>query len=73
MLDQCQHGLEAIHFIELNAELAPPDPDGIRWRKTLRFPYLLYYFIVNANELHVYTIAHERRRPSYWKRRITLP
>ena len=64
---------EALSGIEQNPEQAVADHDGMRWCKTKRFPYLLHYFIVNQYEVHVYAIAHERRRPGYWKRRLQLP
>lgn len=40
-----------------------------RWVKVPRFPYLLYYEIVNGDEVLVVAVAHERRRQGYWRRR----
>jgi plasmid stabilization system protein ParE len=40
-----------------------------RWRRTRRFPYLLFYETVNASTIRVYAVAHGRRRLGYWLRR----
>lgn len=34
-----------------------------------RFPYYLAY-LVSDDEIHVLAIAHDRRRPAYWGRRV---
>jgi hypothetical protein len=34
-----------------------------------RFPYLLYYQVVDASLVLVLSLSHARRRPGYWKRR----
>ena len=64
---------EALLALEQNPESALAEDDGMRWCKTKRFPYVLHYFIVDQHEVHVYAIAHERRRPGYWKRRLLQP
>jgi mRNA-degrading endonuclease RelE of RelBE toxin-antitoxin system len=35
----------------------------------LRFPYRIIYE-VRENELVVLAVAHDRRRPGYWRRRV---
>ncbi len=41
---------------------------GRRFYRLMRFPYLLYYTEL-PDHVWVAAIAHERRRPDYWKRR----
>jgi plasmid stabilization system protein ParE len=38
----------------------------IRWRRTRRFPYLLFYEVVDSSLIRVYAVAHGRRRLGYW-------
>jgi len=58
----------ALNFLSNNPEL------GAVWRGTARrfplrrFPYNLVYQ-VEPQELRVIALAHQRRRPSYWKNR----
>jgi len=39
-----------------------------RFRRLNRFPYVIYYECL-PDRVRVVAIAHERRRPGYWKRR----
>lgn len=41
----------------------------IRWRHTRRFPYLLFYEVVDPSLIRIYAVAHGRRRLGYWMRR----
>lgn len=36
-----------------------------------RFPYYLYYHVVDASRALVLAVAHARRRPGYWRRRLS--
>jgi hypothetical protein len=36
-----------------------------------RFPYSLYYFVVGSSRVLVLAVAHARRRPGYWRRRLS--
>jgi hypothetical protein len=40
-----------------------------RWMRTRRFPYLLFYEVVDSSVIRVYAVAHARRRLGYWLRR----
>jgi plasmid stabilization system protein ParE len=40
-----------------------------RWVRTQRFPYLLYYRILDPARVLLVAVAHTRRRPGYWLRR----
>jgi toxin ParE1/3/4 len=39
-----------------------------RFYRTKQFPYVIYYLEL-ADHVCVMAIAHERRRPGYWRRR----
>jgi hypothetical protein len=47
----------------------------VKFRKVRlrRFPYLLYYHVADTSLALalVLAVAHARRRPGYWKRRLT--
>ncbi len=34
-----------------------------------RFPYVVFYEVVDAETLRVLAVAHARRRPGYWNKR----
>ncbi len=36
-----------------------------------RFPYSLYYHVVDSSRVLVLAVAHARRRPGYWRRRLS--
>jgi len=40
-----------------------------RWIKTHRFPFVLYYEILGADDIMIMAVAHARRRLGYWARR----
>ena len=42
---------------------------SFRWMRTRRFPYLLFYEVVDSSVIRVYAVAHARRRLGYWLRR----
>jgi plasmid stabilization system protein ParE len=44
------------------------EPD-IRSAKVERFPYRVVYVVLGA-DVDVLAVAHAKRRPSYWRRRI---
>lgn len=41
-----------------------------RFYRTKRFPYVLYYLDL-PDAIWIAAVAHERRRPGYWKRRTS--
>jgi hypothetical protein len=47
--------------------------DFVRFRKVRlrRFPYLLYDHVVDDSLAFVLVVAHARRRPGYWRRRLS--
>src|SRR5687768_5070406 len=44
-----------------------------RWIRLRRFPYLLYYVILQPDQVLVLAVAHSRRRPGYWISRLYRP
>jgi hypothetical protein len=67
-----RHAVEQLlEGVAENAELYSPYREKYRWAKSARFPYILYFEILDSMNLIVYAVGHERRRPGYWKRRIT--
>jgi toxin ParE1/3/4 len=44
----------------------PPDDEGNRMRVLKRFPYSVYYEVVEAT-ITILAVAHHRRRPNYWR------
>jgi toxin ParE1/3/4 len=69
-------GLEFLDDVRAAIDKIGADPhlgiqfeDGpYRFYRTKRFPFMLYYLEL-ADHLCVVAVAHERRRPGYWKRR----
>ena len=44
-----------------------------RWLPVQRFPYVLYYEILDPTRVRVYAVAHTSRRPGYWLQRRRCP
>jgi plasmid stabilization system protein ParE len=59
----------AISEILTNPEAATLVGGGIRRRLVRRFPYSLLYSL-EGDEVVVLAVAHQKRRPRYWKPRI---
>jgi plasmid stabilization system protein ParE len=59
----------AVEKIAQNPEMYPKYVQGTRRYFLQRFPFYLVYREV-AGKLEVVAIAHGRRRPGYWKKRI---
>jgi toxin ParE1/3/4 len=39
------------------------------WIGTKRYPYIIYYEIIDPALVRILAVAHSRRRPGYWLRR----
>ena len=69
-------GLESQNEVEEAVDRIPLDPGvGARYRNTAyrfyrvkRFPYILYY-LDPPDAVWVAALAHERRKPGYWRKR----
>jgi len=69
-------GLEFLEEIERGIKLIDKNPD--RWRilknhlhqyVMRRFPYSILY-IFDPNRIYIVAIAHQNRKPFYWKERL---
>jgi len=43
--------------------------DDIRSAKVDRFPYRIVYLVI-GEDVDVVAVAHAKRRPAYWRRRV---
>ena len=62
---------------EINAKLelmrqhpliGTPGTGGSRWMPLKRFPYILHYRVL-GDVIDVLAVAHQKRRPGYWRKR----
>src|SRR5690348_10912986 len=60
----------AVARIETNPSAYPPYLHGTRVSRLHRFPYLLVYLELTSDRVMVIAVAHKRRRPGYWRRRL---
>ena len=60
----------AVERIDANPLLGNPYLGPFRWVRTHRYPYVLYYEVIGPSLVRVYALAHARRRPGYWLRRV---
>jgi toxin ParE1/3/4 len=60
---------EAIRLIGEQPTLYPMHSESIRVKHLDRFPFSLF-FQVDPQEIYVLTVAHNARRPDYWKSRL---
>src|SRR5688572_10191405 len=44
-----------------------------RWLRLRRFPYVVYYAVIDPTSVLVLAVSHGRRRPGYWMRRAKKP
>jgi hypothetical protein len=64
---------DALLFIEANPLLASAYQGNYRWQRVRRFPYVLYFEPIATGTVYIYAVAHARRRPGYWLRRVNRP
>jgi plasmid stabilization system protein ParE len=70
LADRFRHEVdEAIQRIARNPHACPIFRTAYRWVRLHRFPYLLYYQILDEWRIVVLAVAHAARRPGYWLRR----
>ncbi len=48
--------------------IGTPGEWGTRWMPLKVFPYILHYRL-DGDTLRVFAVAHQRRRPGYWRKR----
>jgi plasmid stabilization system protein ParE len=59
---------ESIDSLRDRADMWPANEDGIHFHVLDRFPYTVWYDL-NGQLASVIAIAHQHRRPNYWKKR----
>jgi len=59
----------AVQQIAADPEQWPTYRNHYRWVRTRRFPYVLYYHVLDEDHAVILAVAHARRRPGYWLRR----
>ena len=59
---------ESLDGLADHADMWPANDDGIHFHVLGRFPYTVWYDL-NGQLATVIAIAHQHRRPSYWKSR----
>jgi plasmid stabilization system protein ParE len=64
---------EAADRIALAAESYPLAAVDVRWVRVKGYPYVLYYMILDDLHCRVISVAHVRRRPRFWVRRLKSP
>jgi plasmid stabilization system protein ParE len=62
--------LKAIAHLERNPYAGPLIGKRVRKSSLKNFPYKLIYH-ASAKELVIVAIAHDKRQPSYWRKRLT--
>lgn len=61
--------LNMVHCLEDNPRLGRLVGLRVRSIPIRRFPFSIVYEIVN-NEIVIFAVAHQSRRPQYWKGRL---
>ena len=59
---------QAIDGLAEDPTMWPVDTEGVRYFILRRFPYTLHYEVA-ASAVTVLAVAHQRRRPGYWRQR----
>jgi plasmid stabilization system protein ParE len=59
---------EAIDGLADRADMWPVDEDGFHFCVLTRFPYTIWYDVAGTT-VSVLAVAHQHRRPNYWKLR----
>jgi len=60
----------AAEAIETRPESLAPDRLGTRFSRLKKFPYKLVFQAIDESLILVLAVAHLKRRPLYWRRRI---
>lgn len=59
---------DALERIAIDPEAHPIEADHFRWARVRRFPYRLI-FERDSLGVFIVAVAHNARRPGYWRRR----
>ncbi len=44
--------------------------ERFRWMRLRKFPFIIYYEVREGESVRVLAVAHAKRRPGYWLRRV---
>ncbi|MFO8018234.1 MAG: type II toxin-antitoxin system RelE/ParE family toxin [Promethearchaeia archaeon] len=70
-LDFLEEIERSIRDIEENPQGWPQYEDNIRKYNIRRFPFSLYYiFEKKSDKIIILAVAHQKRKPGYWKNRL---
>ena len=62
---------KSLQLIEKNPERWPYYEENIHKYNTRRFPFSLYYvFEKDLDKIIIIAVAHQKRKPGYWKQRF---
>ncbi|MBM3861616.1 MAG: type II toxin-antitoxin system RelE/ParE family toxin [Verrucomicrobia bacterium] len=61
--------LRTIELARLFPRLGSPEEDNVRSLITKRFPFVIYYEVMQE-KLWVWAVMHAAREPGYWKKRV---
>ena len=50
-----------------------PYSGDVRWLRLRRYPYVFYFQELSPTVVVILAVAHARRRPGYWHRRVNRP
>jgi toxin ParE1/3/4 len=59
----------AVSRIMTDPDSLPQTANGFRGIRVKRFPYILFFKVLEAKSIGIYAVAHTSRRPGYWRRR----
>lgn len=59
---------DAIDGLAHTADIWPAEDDNVRRYVLRRFPFIVHYEL-DGNDATVLAVAHQRRRPGYWRDR----
>ena len=70
-LDFLEEIEKSLKFIEKSPESWPYYEENIHKYNTRRFPFSLYYvFQKDLDKIIIIAVAHQKKKPGYWKQRI---
>jgi toxin ParE1/3/4 len=59
----------AVAHVEKYPESSPVIDRGVRRKVLAKFPFDLFY-VIGETEISILAVAHESRRPGYWRARL---
>lgn len=70
LADRFRSAVDAvISRIMTDPDSLPQTANGFRGIRVKRFPYILFFKVLDAESIGIFAVAHTSRRPGYWRRR----